>query len=75
MHRLSIALVTSAFALPLYAHDGMSLHSPLHRALHTLGTDTVIALCGLPLAIVAAVVLRRLWRARTRVERANDRAR
>lgn len=57
-----VALLPAGFAAPLHAHEGLALHGPLHRLLHAIGTDTAIALVGLPLVVLAVAALRRCWR-------------
>ncbi|MEQ8235035.1 MAG: hypothetical protein RLW61_21505 [Gammaproteobacteria bacterium] len=57
--RLAALLASVALAAPVAAHEGMQLSGTLHRLLHFLGTDTVLALGGVAIALLAVAVLRR----------------
>ena len=70
MKRL-ITFATLAAAAPLaLAHPGYALDGILHRALHAIGTETVVAIVG-ALAIVAVAFIARR-RTRRLAETARD---
>lgn len=72
MTRHLTTLTALSFSMPLCAHENMELNGPLHRFLHFVGSDTLLAVGGLLIAGVVAFVARRLLRDKGATTRANS---
>lgn len=61
--RISSSLVLLAASVAAHAHEGLELDSPLHHALHAIGTERLVVIGGTALALVVGLLVRRALRA------------
>jgi hypothetical protein len=64
MMRNVVTLTILTVSTPLYAHEGMVLEGAVHKFLHVIGNDTLVAVGAIVIAGVAAIVARRIIRGR-----------
>lgn len=61
--RNSSFLVLLAASVAAHAHESLELDSPLHHALHAIGTERLVVIGGTALALVVGLLVRRALRA------------
>lgn len=60
--RLLLFFTLSAASAMAHAHKGLELDSPLHHALHAIGTDRLVVISGTLLAVAVGLFVRRAMR-------------
>ena len=61
--RISSSLALLVASAAAQAHEGLELDSPLHHALHAIGTERLVVIGGTALAVVVGLLVRRALRA------------
>lgn len=56
--RLVVCSALATVSARIHAHENLELDGALHRALHAVGTERLVVLGGVLLAIVVAVIVR-----------------
>ena len=57
--RFPVFLALAATSVMAHAHENLALDGTLHRVLHAIGTERLVMIGGVLLAIVVGVLVRR----------------